>query len=332
MLAIAACDDGRGSTTRAASSPASLVALDGRPSAVALDEGAGVLWVADDEAGVVHRLSAERGEPAGPPVPVSPRPTAIDVEDGLVWVADPDGTLTRLDASTGTAAGPPIAVGGVLVDVVADGDRVWVADIEGSLLHTVDVATGAVGDGIPVRAGVVRMAVAGPRLWVTGLEAEVTPVDRATGTVGDPVPVGNGPIGLAADAREGLWVANSDDATVSRLAADDGQALGPAISVGPAPIDVAVLGDDVWVLDQDGPSLTHLDAETGRTIDRVQLPLRPRGLVATAETVWVVGVDPGGAARLAVLMPARSERRVTRRTAARGLATGASAGSRRRGP
>ena len=100
--------------------------------------------------------------------------------------------------------------------------------------------------------------------------------------------------------RGTLWVANSDDATVSRLADDDGRPLGAPSAVGPAPIEVVVVGDDVWVLDQDGPSLTHLDARTGRAIGpAVELPFRPRGFVATASALWVVGVDPAGAARVA---------------------------------
>jgi streptogramin lyase len=306
VAATVACADGpdaeppSSSTTAADATDVSLVELDGRPSAVAVDEDAGVLWVTDDEAGVVHRLSADSGDAVGEAVRVTAHPTAIDVVDGLVWVADPGGTLTRLDAATGTAAGPPITVGGVLVDVVADDDRVWVADIEASVVRSVDVATGAVSEGIEVPAGVVRMAVAGPRLWVTGLESEVTPIDRASGAVGEPVPVGNGPIGVGVDSRGSLWVANSDDATVSRLASDDGRPLGGPFDVGPAPIGVVVVGDDLWVLDQDGPSVSHLDARTGRRLDpALDLPFRPRGFVATASALWVVGVDPGGAVRVA---------------------------------
>jgi YVTN family beta-propeller protein len=174
---------------------------------------------------------------------------------------------------------------------------VWVADIEASAIRSVEVATGAVSEAIQVPAGVVRMAVAGPRLWVTGLESEVTPIDRATGAVGATVPVGSGPIGLAVDGSGSLWIANSDDATVSRLSGDDGRALGAPWPVGPAPIDVVVVGDDVWVLDQDGPSVTHLDVRTGLPVgDAVELPLRPRGLVATPSGLWAVGVDPSGAA------------------------------------
>jgi len=302
LLCWPACNTGDDASSAAPTTvelapSASLVELSGRPSAVVLDRNTGVLWVADDEAGVVHRLAIADGSTVGTPAVVSAHPTAVDAADGVVWVADPDGTVTRLDADTGEQVGDPIAVGGVLVDILADGSRVWVADIEASAVRAIDAATGEVGPAVTVPAGVVRMAVAGPLLWVSGLDAEVTPIERATGAVGSPVAVGNGPIGIGVDEEGTLWVANSDDATVSRVSGADGEPIGPALAVGPAPVDVAVVGDDVWVLDQDGPSLTRLDVRTGRRVGApIALPLRPRGLAASASAVWAVGVDPSGVA------------------------------------
>jgi len=187
----------------------------------------------------------ERGEP----IPVSPSPIAIDVGVGLVWVVDPDGTVTRIDRSSGAALAP-VAAGGALVDVLADGDRAWVADIEGGTVRSIDGATGEVGPAVTVPAGAVRLAKAGDRIWVTGLEDRVTPLDPATGAVGPAVRVGTGPIGVEATATA-LWVANSDDDTVSRLDPATGLELGPPIDVGDAPVAVAVTDRDVWVVGVD---------------------------------------------------------------------------------
>src|SRR5687767_15551011 len=65
----------------------------------------------------------------------------------------------------------------------------------------------------------------------------------------------------------------SDAATITPLAAGDGQRRGDDIAVGPAPVAVAVAGDDVWVLDQDGPSLTRVAAR-GRVVAAPSTELR----------------------------------------------------------
>ena len=97
-----------------------------------------------------------------------------------------------------------------------------------------------------------------------------------------------------------LWVANSEDDTVSRLDPVSGEPRGQKIAVGDAPIAVAGDGDGVWVLDQDSSTLTRLDAETGEPVGSpIDLPMRPRGLAVTPAGVWVVGVQPS----LAVLVP-----------------------------
>lgn len=264
----------------------------GRPSAIAIDPEAGVLWVADDGDGVVRRFDAGDGSSIGPAIAVSPHPTAIEVADGVVWVADPDGTITRIDAADGVMVGTT-ATGGVLVDLANADGVVWAADIQAGAVWAVDASNGASRVPIVVPAGAVRLAVAGTKLWVSGIDREVTPIDRLTGTVGAAVPAGEGPIGMAADGRGTLWVVSSDSRSVARLDAADGRALAERVGVGPAPVAVAVSGDDVWILNQDGPSLSHLDAISGSAVE-VAIPLSglPRGLVASDEGVWVVCVEP----------------------------------------
>ena len=183
-------DDGSDGDSVPQTSGPIVVALDGRPAAVA--SGAGALWVADDERGVVLRLDPTDGSPIGPPIAVSPAPRAMAVGTTTVWVADADGTVTRIDADTGEADAP-IALGGALVDVAVDGEQAWIGDIEAGTVRSVDAATGVVGAAITVPGGVVRLAVADRQLWVTGLEATVTPIDLETGMVGSPVPVGRVP-------------------------------------------------------------------------------------------------------------------------------------------
>ena len=270
-----------------------VVPVDGRPSAVVY--AGDVLWVADDEGGIVRRLDPDDGGLLGPPITVSPRPAALAGDAEMVWVVDPDGTVTRIDTATATVRGDPLRLGGVLVSVALDGTRAWVGDIEAGTVRPIDGETGEVGPAVSIPAGVVRLEVVEDRLWVSGLERTVTPVDLVTLEVGESIPVGEGPIGMDA-ADGGLWVANSDAATVSPLTADDGERRGPDIAVGPAPVAVAVAGDDVWVLDQDGPSLTRIDGRDRTVVGpSIDLPHRPRGLAVTPAGVWTVGVDPSTA-------------------------------------
>jgi len=87
-------------TTAPARSRVEISPLEGRPSALAV--GAGAVWVADDERGVVLRLDEHSGKQFGPAIAVSPHPIAIDVSDSKVWVADRAGT----DRARGTPRRP----------------------------------------------------------------------------------------------------------------------------------------------------------------------------------------------------------------------------------
>lgn len=261
----------------------------GRPAALAVADG--VVWVADEERGVLLRLDADNGAELGPPVAVSAVPVAAAAAGDTVWVVDAGGTVTPVDAEIGEA-GDPVELGGTLVDVAARGPLVWVADIERSVVHSIDPEDVARVSEVEVPAGVVRIAVTGERLWVTNLDSTVTAVDLGTGVVGDPLPVGAGPIGLAVH-RGTVWVANGDDDTVTRLDEITGAPVGDPIPVGPAPVAIAPMGDDVWVVEQDGRSVSRIDALTGTIEVRSEdVGVRPRGIAASGSGVWIVGVDP----------------------------------------
>lgn len=252
----------------------------------------GVLWVADDEGGVVHRLDPADGDALGDPVEVSPQPIALAAGGGLLWVAHAGGTVTAIDTATAKPRYEPFDIGGVIVAVAADGDRAWVGDIEAGTVRSIDAATGLLGPAVRVPAGVVRLELADQVLWVSGLGAAITPVHTGSRVVGEAVPVGDAPIGMAA-SNGVLWVANSDSDSVSRVDVASGARRGADAAVGNAPIAIAIVGDEAWSLDQDGASLTRLDARSAvRLGSPVELPTRPRGLAVSPAGVWVVGVDP----------------------------------------
>jgi YVTN family beta-propeller protein len=298
LVALVACsadsdDSSANTTTTVPRLRAEITPLEGRPSAVAFGEG--VLWVADDERNVVVRLDPSDGRAMGDPIPVAPQPIAVDYGAGAVWVAHAGGTVTQIVDGQVAAS---VTVGGTLVDVLAGVADVFVGDIAGGLVRRIDPATRTVGAPITVPAGVVRLALVGGYVWVTNTENTVTLVDPSAGTVAKQVQVGNGPIGLG-DTDGVVWVANSDDDTVSLI---DTQSVSVITHkpTGKAPVAVAGGGGRMWIASQDDEALIGLEAPRGRQVARVSLGLRPRDAVATPAGVWIVGVEPSGAALVRV--------------------------------
>ena len=276
--------------------------LQGRPSAIVVGDGR--VWVADDARGLVQRLDDRDGTFIGDPVDVGGTPTALALGGGSVWVADPHGTLRRIDPASGNPQGQPIPIGGDPTGLAFGEGGLWVTDLQASTLTRIDPVTGAIGKPIPIPGGAVRVAVGPGVLWVSNSEHTVTRVDPATFAVSAPVRVGAGPIGVTISQTISglvLWVANGDDATVSRLDATTGAPLGLPIPVGKGPIEVVVSDRDAWVLDQDDEAVTHLSAGDGRRIGPdIHLHTRPRGLAlvpgqTNGDRLWIAGVDPAAA-------------------------------------
>jgi YVTN family beta-propeller protein len=286
-------DDGAETTITTSASAraiAEVTPLEGRPSAVTYGED--TLWVADDERNLVLRLDPDDGRVKGNPIPVDPQPVAIDYGAGAIWVAHGGGTLTQIVDGRVAAT---IPVGGTLVDVAVGVADVVVADIAAGIVRRVDPVSRALGAPIVVPGGVVRLALVGGYVWVTNQENTLALIDTSSSSVAKRVQVGNGPIGLA-DTDGVVWVANSDDDTVSRIDAQ-AVALLDHKPVGKAPVAVAGGSGFVFIANQDDETLTTLEAPAGRAVDRpVSLGLRPRDLVTTPAGTWAVGVEPSGAA------------------------------------
>jgi YVTN family beta-propeller protein len=267
----------------------------GRPSAVAvLDE---LVWVTDDERHAVHAVEASSGDRATEPFDVERNPVAIAAGRGAIWVAHASGTVVRVDPRTGRP-GKPLKAGGSLTGIAVAGNRVWVTDISTSSLIEIDAKTSRIRRVFRLANGAVRVAPAGDVLWVTGRERSVTRVDPRSGKVGPSVEVGLGPIGLAYDGKR-VWVANSDDGTVSRIDATSGKRAGAPVRVGGGPIGVAVAGGSVWVANQDDLSLTRIDPDQGRVVgEPVDIGSSLRGITAGRGAVWVVGTNPSALVRV----------------------------------
>ena len=98
---------------------------------------------------------------------------------------------------------------------------------------------------------------------LSSVEADsIARIDAGSGTIADAFPVGRRPVGVAAD-RNGVWVANSVDRTLTHLVGDEESSTSP-VPAGPA--SIAVGGGVVWVANTDAGSVSRVDAATGREL------------------------------------------------------------------
>lgn len=134
----------------------------------------------------------------------------LELAGGRLWIANPRaGSLTEIDAATGKGSGKgPVRLGGAPVSVAAGFARLWVADRDRDRIEIVDPRTRRIRTGATID----------------------TPVRVAMGI--------NEPFALSLD-----------DGTLQRLDPRTGGAITNEVGVpARAPVDMARLGPDIWVL------------------------------------------------------------------------------------
>ena len=96
------------------------------PYPIAVETGAGAVWVLNANTGTVSRIDPDlRAVTSTVQVGVEHVPVRLAVGAGAVWVAAVDGTLTRIDPSTGVVS--TSAIGNSLGDVAVVDGAVWVS-------------------------------------------------------------------------------------------------------------------------------------------------------------------------------------------------------------
>jgi YVTN family beta-propeller protein len=105
--------------------------------------------------------------------------------------------------------------------------------------------------------------------------------------------VGRGAEAIAVGARA-VWVANTIDATVSRIDPET-SGVTATIGVGEAPSGVAADEEAVWVSSEFGESLARIDPETNDVAESIPLGARPAGIALDGAGVYVA-VRPSGTA------------------------------------
>ena len=134
----------------------------------------------------------------------------------------------------------------------------------------------------PAAAGVDRPSVAGRRRASSPAESHVPPdsvavIDAEQSRVVGHVPVGRRPVALAI-GHGSVWVANTDDGTVSRIDPDRREVT-RTIGIGAPAIDLAVATGAVWVANGSDGTVSRIDPSADAVVETIDL----RG---SSELVW----------------------------------------------
>jgi YVTN family beta-propeller protein len=230
-------------------------------------------------------------------VQVGARPLGVSVGQGSVWVANfDDRTLSRVHPKTRTLE-RTITLDATPTGVAVDADAVWVANgILGTVMR-IDPATNQTTGTIEVtfRGTSGAIAVGEDAIWAAFGNGEIgrilPPSNRVTtgvvGTTPSAVTVGDG----------WVWVANSDDNTVSRV---NPRTVGvvAAITVGRRPSAVASGGGSIWVANEADDSVHRIDTDSSSTTATIPVGDGPTAVAYGDGAVWVANGADGTLSRI----------------------------------
>jgi YVTN family beta-propeller protein len=272
------------------------VPLEYRPGAVATGEGS--VWVTLPDRGAVIEIDAETKSVIDT-VPVGADPVGIAVGADSVWVAN--GGSSTVSRITNNEVVHTIEVPGAPAAITMNAEGVWVADSLGDTVTLIDPETDEVVGSVPVGDRPVDLADDGRGLWV----ANATSGDLSSvigREAGPPVDVGEGPQAVAV-GRDGVYVANFLDGTVSRI--DPDTTSTDTTRVGEGPIDLEFGGGFLWVSQGSEGSITRVPPQSGAATT-IPIGSYAGSLAVTDEALWVsvrgaLSAHRGGA--LTVLAP-----------------------------
>jgi DNA-binding SARP family transcriptional activator/streptogramin lyase len=220
------------------------------------------------EPGTIIRIDA-RSNRIVQSTPVGREPAAVLASDDAVWVAsERDSTLSRVDLRTGKAH----SIGGVEKPAFLTRDvrgNVYASAWDHPFVWRIDPITDEVVHRYRVRTRALDMAVDGGSLWVVDrLVNAVDRIDLARGTVRNVIPVGTDPLVLAS-GYGAIWVANSDDWTVSviRPGVPRPQTIAGIVK----PLGIAAGEGAIWVGNNGTSTVTKIDPDTRRKVAEIDI-------------------------------------------------------------
>ena len=230
-------------------------------------------------------------------VEVDGRPSAVLELGGELWVADDDtsagapGGVRRLEPASGRLIAVAL-VGQQPIALVPAADALWAVGATGIVTKLeAGAAESTPGLGVELGGTLVDGAIAGGRLFVADLERSLVHVlDPENGeVVADPIPVSAGVVRLVTDGAR-LWASGLED-RVTPIDADALVARQP-VTVGRAPIGMAIAGDVLWVTNSDDDTVSRISLESGQAIgEPLAVGDAPIAVLLDGADAWVLNQD-----------------------------------------
>ncbi len=262
----------------------------------------------DDEKG---RSPAGPGEPAPAvsgrlttTIPVGPRPNALVIAGGRLWVASVGETRLRLvDVKTNqpVRSSPKVGVGAAAL--AAGFGSVWI--VKGTtqtLLQYGARSARRIGAPIAIPPGTAVAVATGERgVWVgsrsgrEGFEPQtIARIDYRTASLARSALIRPDGVQDLAVGAGAVWVISRSRPTVTRIDVSTGAEK--RLVVGGDPQRIAVGQGAVWVSNDDG-SVSRIDLST-KNIRRIPVGRDPRGIAVGRGAVWVANSLDGTATRI----------------------------------
>jgi virginiamycin B lyase len=216
-----------------------------------------------------------------------------------VPLCGPKPGLAKVDLATGKLTvfdvAPAAAEGGVAVS----GDSVWLVTDKQGALARIDSRDGHVRQTVKTPPGSYNPAYADGRIYLSRVEgAALTTIDAATGAILATTPTGPNPRFLSA-ARDAVWTLNQGDGSLTRVGARDHKASA-AIALGTPGHggDIAYRDGRVWTTMSKTP-LTVTDARTGAVLRQWTGP-GGDSLAVAGDDIWLTDYKGGTLTRYSV--------------------------------
>jgi serine/threonine protein kinase len=151
---------------------------------------------------------------------------------------------------------------------------------------------------IPVGDRPQSVTVAAGRLWVANSGDGTVTRVAPDGSDRSVIEVGAEPTGIASNGEE-VWVVNSGDATVERIDASSGQKIGAPLATGPSPAHVAVNSRRAFVTNAGDGTISEWYVPSGKP-RRAPFPAgeRPQGIVVVPPDNWTANAGEDVVTRL----------------------------------
>ncbi len=187
--------------------------------------------------------------------------------------------------------------------MAAGAGGVWIGDSRAEKLVRLDPAYPSTSRSIELGRSrgyftiVNPVAVGHGAVWVMGANGEIARVDPRRRRVADTIPVGNSPASIATGAG-GVWVADDNDNSVTRIDPAGANAVMAPIAVGQGPSAIAVGEGAVWVANTQDDTVSRIDPGTAAVTETIPVGARPTGIAAAGGAVWVANGLGGTVSRI----------------------------------